>query len=85
MELHGDNIAIKIVDGVLICATIMCSFAYVIDRICMQKSITWEDIFVVPFRKKVIWINNHLRCVTCLAVFIVLSSVVIYLVIRKFV
>lgn len=85
VELHGDNIAIKIVDGVLICATIICSIAYVIDRICMQKSITWEDIFVVPFQRNVIWIKNHLRCVTCIAVFIVLSSVVIYLVIRRFV
>ena len=85
VELQSDNIAIKIVDGVLICATIICSFAYVIDRICLQKAITWVDIFVVPFRNMVIWLKNHMRCVICFAVFIVLSSVVIYFAIRRFV
>lgn len=83
VELQGDNIAIKIVDGALICTTVICSFAYVVDRICMQESITWEDIFVDPFREVVIWIKNHIRCVICLSIFLFLSSVVIYLVIRK--
>ena len=83
VELHGDNIAIKIVDGVLICATIICSFAYVIDRICMQKSITWEDIFFKSIKRLVIWLKNNKCKVICYSIFLILSLIVIYLLIKK--
>ena len=83
VELHGDNIAIKIVDGVLICATIICSFAYVIDRICMQKSITWEDIFLKSIKRLVIWLKNNKCKVICYSIFLILFLIVIYLLIRK--
>ena len=83
VELHGDNIAIKIVDGILICATIICSFAYVIDRICMQKSITWEDIFFKSIKRLVIWLKNNKCKVICYSIFLILSLIVIYLLIKK--
>lgn len=83
VELHGDNIAIKIVDGILICATIICSFAYVIDRICMQKSITWEDIFLKSIKRLVIWLNNNKCKVICYSIFLILFLIVICLLIRK--
>ena len=83
VELHGDNIAIKIVDGILICATIICSFAYVIDRICMQKSITWEDIFLKSIKRLVIWLKNNKCKVICYSISLILLLIVIYLLIRK--
>lgn len=83
IELHSNNYATMIVDGILICVTIICSVAYLIDRICMQKSITWRDIFITPFRNVAIWLKNHLCCVICFTIFIVLSSVLIYLVVQS--
>jgi hypothetical protein len=83
VELHGDNIAIKIVDGVLICATIICSFAYVIDRICMQKSITWEDFFLKPLKRLVMWLKNNTCKVICYSICLILSLIVIFLLIRQ--
>ena len=84
IELKGNSIAIKIVDGTIIGSMLVFSFVYLIDRVCLQAKIMWSDIFIKPFQELLAWLRNNKCCAICISIFLVLSLIVIFIIKRTY-